>query len=60
MTAQRKLTAQDIAEIEKAISTSDLGLTPQNDGNIIRIQIPRMSGSRREDLVKILGKKQEE
>ena len=40
--------------------TSDLGVTPANDGKIIRIQLPQMSTSRREELVKILGKKVEE
>lgn len=49
-----------IPDIEKAISSSELGLTPQNDGAIIRIQIPRMSGSRRDELTKMLGKKLEE
>ena len=49
-----------IHEIEKAIVASSLGLTPANDGAIIRIQLPEMSSSRREDLVKILGKKVEE
>ena len=49
-----------IAEIEKAITTSDLGLTPANDGNIIRIQLPQMSTSRRDELVKLLGQRTEE
>lgn len=49
-----------IADIEKAITQSDLGLTPANDGNIIRLQLPQMSSSRREELVKLLGKKTEE
>lgn len=49
-----------IGEIEKAILASDLGCTPINDGNIIRIQIPQMSSDRREELVKLLNKKTEE
>lgn len=49
-----------IGEIEKAISNSDLGLSPANDGQIIRLTLPEMSTSRREDLVKILLKKVEE
>ncbi len=49
-----------IGEIEKAISNSDLGLSPQNDGQIIRLTLPEMSSSRREELVKILHKKVEE
>jgi ribosome recycling factor len=48
-----------IPEIEKAISTSDLALTPINDGHVIRVQIPRMSSSRRDDLIKILHQKLE-
>lgn len=49
-----------IGDIEKALSTSDLGASPVNDGTLIRIQLPQMSASRREELVKILGKKTEE
>lgn len=49
----------NMAEIEKALSSSDLGLTPANDGNIIRIQLPKMSSSRREDLTKVLLSKLE-
>lgn len=47
-------------EIEKAISNSDIGLTPQNDGDMIKLVLPEMSSSRREELVKMLGKKHEE
>lgn len=49
-----------MADIERAISTSDLGVTPLNDGNVIRIQLPRMSSDRRDDLAKTLSKKAEE
>lgn len=49
-----------IGDIEKALQSSDLGVSPANDGKIIRIQLPQMSASRREELVKILGKKAEE
>lgn len=49
-----------LGEIEKAIQMSDLGATPANDGKIIRIQLPQMSANRREELVKILGKRAEE
>lgn len=49
-----------IADIEKAILVSDIGLKPINDGKIIRLQLPEMSSSRREDLLKTLGKKIEE
>lgn len=41
-----------VAEIEKAILTSDLGLTPNNDGKVIRINIPSLTEERRRDLVK--------
>ena len=49
-----------INEIEKAILASDLGVTPVNDGKIIRIQLSEMSTDRRDELLKILGKKLEE
>ena len=47
-------------DIENALSASDVGLTPVIDGNIIRIRLPEMSTSRRDELVKILGKKTED
>jgi len=49
-----------IDDIEKGILASNAGLTPVNDGKIIRLQLPEMSSSRREELVKILHKKLEE
>ncbi len=49
-----------IPEIEKAVAVSDLGASPVNDGTLIRIQLPQMSASRRDELVKLLGKKTEE
>ncbi len=49
-----------IPDIERAIRSSELGVSPINDGAIIRIQLPEMSSTRREDLNKILGKKLEE
>jgi ribosome recycling factor len=49
-----------LPEIERAIALSDLGAVPVNDGVIIRIQLPQMSASRRDELIKILGKKTEE
>ena len=48
-----------MADIEKAILISDLGFTPINDGNVIRIQLPEISSERREELVKILHQKLE-
>ncbi len=47
-------------EIEKAIHKSDLGLTPVNDGKIIRINIPPLTEERRKDLVKVAKKVTEE
>jgi ribosome recycling factor len=41
-----------LAEIEKAIINSDLGLNPQNDGEIIRLNIPPLTEERRKELVK--------
>jgi ribosome recycling factor len=49
-----------IKDIEKAILKSDLGLTPSNDGKVIRISIPPLTEDRRKDLVKIIYKKSEE
>lgn len=49
-----------IDPIEKAISNSDVGLTPANDGELIRLALPEMSTSRRDELVKILQKKTNE
>ncbi len=45
-----------LKEIEKAILKSDLGLNPQNDGNIIRIPIPALTEERRKELVKLVKK----
>jgi len=45
-----------IKEIEKAILKSDLGLTPSNDGKIIRISIPPLTEERRKELVKVVHK----
>jgi ribosome recycling factor len=47
-------------DIEKGLKESDLGVNPLNDGKVIKIQLPEMSGSRREELVKQLGKKLED
>jgi ribosome recycling factor len=49
-----------IPAIEKAIQESDIGLTPANDGQIIRLPIPELSEERRKDLVKVAGKIAEE
>ncbi|MBP3952007.1 ribosome recycling factor [Bacillus suaedae] len=49
-----------IGNIERAILKSDLGLTPSNDGSIIRISIPALTEERRKDLVKLVKKSAEE
>ena len=49
-----------IKEIEKAILKSDLGLTPTNDGKIVRIAIPPLTEERRKELVKVIHKMCEE
>ena len=42
--------------IEKAIISSDVGLTPNNDGNVIRLNIPSLTEERRQELVKVVHK----
>jgi ribosome recycling factor len=49
-----------LGTIEKAIQKSDLGLTPTNDGNIIRLVIPQLNEDRRKELVKVVHKKVED
>ncbi len=45
-----------IAEIEKAIQKSKLGITPMNDGKVVRLSVPPLSKERRQDLVKLVHK----
>lgn len=47
-------------DIEHAILASDLGLTPANDGKVIRLVIPQLTGERREEIAKQVGKLAEE
>lgn len=49
-----------IKDIEKAILTSELGLTPNSDGTVIRIQIPQLTEERRKDLARIARKEAED
>jgi ribosome recycling factor len=49
-----------IAAIERAIQKSDLGLTPSNDGQIVRLMIPQLTEERRKDLSKQVGRRVEE
>jgi len=49
-----------LGEIEKAIMKSDIGITPTNDGSIIRLMIPALTEERRKDLVKQVKKEAED
>ena len=49
-----------LGDVERAILKSDLGLTPNNDGNLIRISIPALTEERRAELVKVVKKTGEE
>lgn len=56
----RPFSPGDIGAIEKAILKSDLGLTPSNDGKLIRLIIPRLTEERRRELVKLVARRVEE
>lgn len=56
----RPYAASDIASIEKAIAKSDIGLTPNNDGQQIRLVIPPLTEDRRRDLTKQVNRRAEE
>jgi len=61
----RMLTVQpfdpgSLKAIEKAIMESDLGLTPSNDGKLIRLPIPQLTEERRKDLVKVVRQRAED
>jgi ribosome recycling factor len=56
----RPFSPSDIGEIQKAIMRSDLGITPTNDGKIIRLAIPPLTEERRQDLVRAVQKRTEE
>jgi ribosome recycling factor len=49
-----------LPSIEKAIQASDLGITPSNDGNVIRLAFPPLTEERRKELVKVVRHKAEE
>lgn len=49
-----------IPEIEKGILVAELGITPQNDGKVVRLQIPQVTEERRKELVKTVKKMGEE
>lgn len=52
--------ASTLKEIEKAILTSDIGINPQNDGRVIRLNFPPLTEERRKEIVKEVRKKAEE
>lgn len=52
--------ASTLKEIEKAILTSDIGINPQNDGKIIRLNFPPLTEERRKEIVKDVHKKAED
>lgn len=52
--------ASAIPAIERAIQQSDIGLTPNNDGKLIRLQIPQLTAERRKEMTKVASKLGEE
>src|SRR5262245_59852464 len=56
----RPFDAGALKDIEKAIRASNLGLAPNNDGKIIRLQVPSMSGEQRQKMVALIKKRAEE
>ena len=49
-----------LGEIERAILKSDIGITPNNDGEMIRLNFPQLTAERRQELVKLISKRGEE
>lgn len=58
--AIRPYDAKSIAAIERAILKSDLGLMPNNDGKVIRLNLPRLTEERRRELGRLVGRRIEE
>lgn len=58
--AVRPFDPSSIKDIERAILASDLGLTPTNDGKIIRLAIPMLTEERRRELLKVVGNRLED
>ncbi len=58
--AIRPYDQNSVQAVERAILKSDLGLMPNSDGKIIRLNIPRLTEERRRDLTKLVGKRVEE
>lgn len=58
--AIRPYDANILSDIERAILKSDIGITPSNDGKIIRLTMPRLTEERRRDLTRQVGRRAEE
>jgi ribosome recycling factor len=58
--AIRPYDQKNLGPIERAVLKSDLGLTPNNDGKMIRLNLPRLTEERRRDLTRLVGKRLEE
>ncbi|MDX1613669.1 MAG: ribosome recycling factor [Candidatus Promineifilaceae bacterium] len=58
--AIRPYDQNSLSAIERAILKSDLGLTPNNDGKLIRLNIPRLTEERRREMTRLVGKRVEE
>ena len=56
----RPFDPKSVSDIERAIQASDLGLTPSNDGKLIRLTIPPLNEERRQELVKVVQRRCEE
>lgn len=56
----RPFDASSLTDIEKAIHTSDLGLTPNNDGKVVRLNLPPLTEERRKELVRVVQGRVEE
>ncbi|HEX2980703.1 MAG TPA: ribosome recycling factor, partial [Anaerolineaceae bacterium] len=56
----RPFDGSTLRTIERAILSSDLGLTPNNDGKVIRLNLPPLTEERRRDLVKVVRNRSEE
>lgn len=56
----RPFDKSQIGAIERAILAADLGLNPQNDGQIVRVKVPRLTEERRDELIKLVRRRGEE
>lgn len=52
--------ASSLKDIERACNEADLGIAPQNDGTVIRLSVPQLTGETRQEMAKKVGKLQEE